>query len=79
MYLERREADHLDVVETKAWSAEGLDSHRQECAMPAVSTRVALYIIIMCDLVVGLSLRSCIYTGTHQLFPTRVLAQLSRL
>ena len=27
----------------------------------------------------GLSLRSCIYTGTHQLFPTRVLAQLSRL
>ena len=27
----------------------------------------------------ALSLRSCIYTGTHQLFPTRVLAQLSRL
>ena len=26
-----------------------------------------------------LSLRSCIYTGTHQPFPTRVLAQLSRL
>ena len=27
----------------------------------------------------SLSLRSCIYTGTHQLFPTRVLAQLSRM
>ena len=27
----------------------------------------------------GLSLRSCIYIGTHQLFPTRVLALLSHL
>ena len=27
----------------------------------------------------ALSLRSCIYIGTHQLFPTRVLAQRSRL